>query len=90
MTTQGQMINAYVAGRGNLSPEDQALVARRARAMGPAYRLFYETPVHLVRGELEVNGQRLMRGDAAMIEAQSRLELGEGVDAEVLVFDLAS
>ncbi|MGV8951022.1 MAG: aspartate aminotransferase family protein [Cypionkella sp.] len=51
MTTQGQMINAYVAGRGNLSPEDQALVARRARAMGPAYRLFYETPVHLVRGE---------------------------------------
>jgi 4-aminobutyrate aminotransferase-like enzyme len=45
------MPNAYVAGRGNLGPEDQALVARRAAAMGPAYRLFYETPVHLVRGQ---------------------------------------
>lgn len=51
MTNTGQMVNAYVAGRGNLSAEDHALVARRARALGPAYRLFYETPVHLVRGE---------------------------------------
>jgi 4-aminobutyrate aminotransferase-like enzyme len=47
----GQMPNAFVPGQGNLSPEDQALVARRQAAMGPAYRLFYETPVHLVRGE---------------------------------------
>jgi 4-aminobutyrate aminotransferase-like enzyme len=51
MKTEGQMVNAYVAGQGTLSEQDQALVARRARAMGPAYRLFYETPVHLVRGE---------------------------------------
>ena len=49
-----------------------------------------KTYVHLVRGELEVNGQKLARGDAAMIEAQSRLELGKGHDAEVLVFDLAA
>jgi 4-aminobutyrate aminotransferase-like enzyme len=27
------------------------LLARRRRAMGPTYRLFYENPVHLVRGE---------------------------------------
>lgn len=47
----GTMPNAYVAGKGNLSEADQALVARRQRALGPAYRLFYETPVHLVRGE---------------------------------------
>ncbi|WP_227751828.1 aspartate aminotransferase family protein [Tabrizicola oligotrophica] len=47
----GTMPNAYVAGKGNLSEADQALVARRAQALGPAYRLFYETPVHLVRGE---------------------------------------
>lgn len=47
----GSMPNAFVPGRGNLSEADQALVARRARALGPAYRLFYETPVHLVRGE---------------------------------------
>jgi len=50
-TLPGNMPNAFVAGQGNLSPEDQALVARRQAAMGPAYRLFYETPVHLVRGE---------------------------------------
>ena len=30
---------------------DDALLARRARLLGPAYRLFYEQPLHLVRGE---------------------------------------
>ena len=50
MKTDGTMPNAYVPGQGNLSSEDQALVARRTKALGPAYRLFYETPVHLVRG----------------------------------------
>jgi 4-aminobutyrate aminotransferase-like enzyme len=44
------MVNAYVEGQGNLSQADQAMVARRQRLLGPAYRLFYETPVHLVRG----------------------------------------
>ena len=47
----GTMPNAYQPGKGNLSKADQDLVARRQRALGPAYRLFYETPVHLVRGE---------------------------------------
>ncbi|WP_445656909.1 aspartate aminotransferase family protein [Achromobacter sp. NCFB-sbj8-Ac1-l] len=28
-----------------------ALIARRHQLLGPAYRLFYESPVHLVRGE---------------------------------------
>lgn len=51
MTAREAMPNAYVAGRGNLPPEAEALVARRQAALGPAYRLFYETPVHLVRGE---------------------------------------
>ncbi|MCV2869417.1 aspartate aminotransferase family protein [Defluviimonas sp. WL0002] len=51
MTAREAMPNAYVAGKGNLSDEDATLVARRDRALGPAYRLFYETPVHLVRGE---------------------------------------
>lgn len=50
MTRQTTMLNAYTPGAGQLSPQDQALVDRRARALGPAYRLFYETPVHLVRG----------------------------------------
>lgn len=51
MTRQTSMLNAYTPGAGNLSPQDEALARRRARALGPAYRLFYETPVHLVRGE---------------------------------------
>lgn len=34
-----------------LAPETQALVQRRARVLGPAYRLFYDTPLHPVRGE---------------------------------------
>ncbi len=49
-----------------------------------------KTYVHLVKGDLEVNGQKLVPGDAAMIEAQSSLELDKGRDAEVLVFDLAA
>lgn len=51
MTRQTTMLNAYVPGAGTLSPQDAALADRRARALGPAYRLFYETPVHLVRGQ---------------------------------------
>jgi 4-aminobutyrate aminotransferase-like enzyme len=51
MTRQTTMLNAYVPGAGHLSPADAALADRRARALGPAYRLFYETPVHLVRGQ---------------------------------------
>ena len=46
--------------------------------------------VHLVRGELEVNGQKLSGGDAAMLEGESQLTLGAGKDAEVLVFDLTA
>ncbi|RYF81096.1 MAG: pirin family protein [Comamonadaceae bacterium] len=44
--------------------------------------------VHLVRGQLQVNGQTLSGGDAAMIAGESRLQLSGGQDAEVLVFDL--
>lgn len=47
-----------------------------------------KTYVHLVRGELEVNGQKLSGGDAAKLEGESRLRLAAGKDAEVLVFDL--
>jgi len=45
--------------------------------------------VHLVRGSLEVNGERLAAGDAMKLEKASRLTLGAGRQAEVLVFDLA-
>ncbi|RZL54803.1 MAG: pirin family protein [Variovorax sp.] len=46
--------------------------------------------VHLVRGELDVNGATLRTGDAALLEGESRLALSAGTDAEVLVFDLAA
>ncbi len=46
--------------------------------------------VHLVRGQLDVNGVRLSAGDAALIEGESLLRLDQGQDAEVLVFDLRS
>ncbi|QHE88847.1 pirin family protein [Hydrogenophaga sp. BPS33] len=45
--------------------------------------------VHLVRGELDVNGQHLRAGDAAVLADESRIELAKAQDAEVLVFDLA-
>ena len=34
-----------------LPSEDERLIERRARLLGPAYRLFYDKPVHVVRGE---------------------------------------
>ncbi|PIT82367.1 pirin family protein [Limnohabitans sp. 15K] len=46
--------------------------------------------VFLVRGSLQVNGQTLQAGDAAMLQAESSLALSQGQDAEVLVFDLAA
>jgi len=46
--------------------------------------------VHLVRGELEVNGKKLATGDAALLEGETQVALSGGKDAEVLVFDLAA
>ncbi|TLP78293.1 aminotransferase class III-fold pyridoxal phosphate-dependent enzyme [Pseudomonas nitroreducens] len=34
-----------------LSEQERRLIERRARLLGPAYRLFYERPLHTVRGE---------------------------------------
>lgn len=44
--------------------------------------------VHLVQGQLSVNGHRLSGGDALRIEAEAALTLEQGEGAEVLVFDL--
>ncbi len=46
------------------------------------------TYVHLVRGALRVNGQRLLGGDALTLSQETQLVLDEGQDSEVLVFDL--
>ena len=45
--------------------------------------------VHVARGEVEVNGQRLRAGDAALLRDEPAVALSGGRDAEVLVFDLA-
>src|SRR3569833_996012 len=45
------MINAFGGKPTNLSADEIALIARREKLLGPAYRLFYENPVHVVRGE---------------------------------------
>ena len=65
---------------GLLSGDEAATLA-----LNPARKTY----VQLVRGDLEVNGQMLKQGDAAMLQAQSSLDLRKGHDAEVLVFDLA-
>ena len=54
-------------------------------ALDPARKAY----VFVVRGGLTANGQRLNAGDAALLQAESRLTLDGAKDAEVLVFDLA-
>ncbi|MES2106050.1 MAG: pirin family protein [Pseudomonadota bacterium] len=44
--------------------------------------------VHLARGELTVNGAALKTGDAVKLQAEELLSIGQGRQAEVLVFDL--
>ncbi len=44
--------------------------------------------VQVVRGEVDVNGQRLGTGDAVGVQEESCLRIDRGTDAEVLVFDL--
>jgi 4-aminobutyrate aminotransferase-like enzyme len=45
------MINAFGGKPTNLSADEIDLIRRREKLLGPAYRLFYENPVHVVRGE---------------------------------------
>ncbi len=51
MTRPTLMPNAFVPGAVPLAPQDEARIARRARLLGPAYRLFYAEPLHIVRGD---------------------------------------
>ena len=46
------MANAFGTGDfERLSPAEQSMIRRREKVLGPAYRLFYERPLHFVRGE---------------------------------------
>ena len=51
-----------------------------------AERLAY---VHVVRGQVNVNGHPLAAGDAAKLDGETRLVIDHGHGAEVIVFDLA-
>jgi redox-sensitive bicupin YhaK (pirin superfamily) len=58
----------------------------RAEFEVPAGRRVY---VHVARGAVSVNGEKLQAGDAARIEDVSKVTLEHGDNAEVLLFDLA-
>jgi redox-sensitive bicupin YhaK (pirin superfamily) len=44
--------------------------------------------VHVIRGEVTVNGTALVGGDALKLKDEAGITLGDAADAEVLVFDL--
>ncbi|NUO87644.1 MAG: aminotransferase class III-fold pyridoxal phosphate-dependent enzyme [Cupriavidus sp.] len=46
------MLNAFDPGKATeLAAPEAAMIERRRSLLGPAYRLFYEEPLHIVRGE---------------------------------------
>jgi redox-sensitive bicupin YhaK (pirin superfamily) len=61
--------------------------SRVTRALAPGRAAW----LHVVRGEVELNGQVLRNGDSAAVQAEESLEIvGTGTqNAEVLLFDLA-
>jgi 4-aminobutyrate aminotransferase-like enzyme len=58
------MVNAYIPGRADVGPETAATIGRRDRLLGPAYRLMYERPLHIVKGEgawlIDGSGRRFL------------------------------
>lgn len=45
------MTNSFQADSVDLSDTERTMIDRRARLLGPGYKLFYQQPVHVVRGE---------------------------------------
>jgi redox-sensitive bicupin YhaK (pirin superfamily) len=46
--------------------------------------------VHLIKGSLNVNGNSLSTGDALLIEGETKIQIKDGENAEVLVFELTA
>jgi redox-sensitive bicupin YhaK (pirin superfamily) len=46
--------------------------------------------VHLIQGSLNVNGEILNGGDALLIQDEAEIQIKDGKNAEVLVFELAT
>ncbi|MCS0582815.1 aspartate aminotransferase family protein [Massilia pinisoli] len=63
-TTDLNMVNAYIPGRADVGPLTAAMIERRDALLGPAYRLMYEHPLHIVRGEgawlIDPDGRRYL------------------------------
>ena len=76
----GNMPNAYQPGKGNLPPEDEALVARRQKALGPAYRSAALDP----GGRAQLN-QTFLGGRSAQIV----LRVSRGPTPKLVVRDQA-
>lgn len=57
--------NSY-SGDNDLGPAAKAMIDKRHTTLGPSYRLFYNRPVHLVRGEgaylFDADGTRYLDG----------------------------
>src|ERR1700692_4388470 len=52
MPDTAYMVNAFdIDTVESLDPELRRIVKRRASLLGPAYKLFYQNPVRIVRGE---------------------------------------
>ena len=64
---------------GLFDADEQATLALAAGRLGY---------VHVVRGQLQVNGHRLKAGDALKFDGEPEIVLAAGDQAEVLVFDL--
>ena len=59
--------------------------AEQQRFVLPENRFAY---VHVARGALHINGQRLVAGDAVKLRQVREVEFAQGEQAEVLLFDL--
>jgi 4-aminobutyrate aminotransferase-like enzyme len=62
MPDTAPMVNAFdLETAGPLDPELRRIIERRAKLLGPAYKLFYRNPIQIVRGEgvhlYDANGQ---------------------------------
>jgi redox-sensitive bicupin YhaK (pirin superfamily) len=55
-----------------------------AHALGPRRHAW----VQVAKGEVTVNGQNLVAGDAAALSEESNVNITSKTDGEVLVFDL--
>jgi len=73
-------IHAHASLYAGLFDKDE----KASLAIGSDHKAY----VHLIRGQLQVNGQQLKAGDAMLLEGEHRIDVSGGLDAEVLVFDL--